>query len=67
MCEISLKSPEGQIMATEAVKTLALEIFKLLDDDGQGMLDWCEFKGYGQVDTEKQAEIMEYIKKSIDW
>lgn len=63
MHEIKLKSNEGQIIATEAVKSLAMEIFKALDDDGQGMLDWCEFKGYAQIDKEKQEDIMDYIKK----
>jgi len=32
------------------VKALAMELFREMDSDGEGLLDWSEFKSYSKVD-----------------
>jgi len=35
------------------VKALSIELFRLMDLDGEGLVDWCEFKNYANIDKEK--------------
>ena len=54
---ISSKSKNGQKTAVVLINSLAMEIFKSLDQDKSGFIDWNEFKSYPQVDPEKQNKV----------
>ena len=51
--EIDTKTEKGQVIATKMVKALSIELFRLMDLDGEGLVDWCEFKNYANIDKEK--------------
>lgn len=60
-----MKTEDGKKEAVAIIKALSDEIFKTLDTDQQGTLDWVEFKKFGTVNRVKQDEVTQYIKDNI--
>lgn len=60
-----MKTEDGKKEAAAIIKALSDEIFKTLDTDQQGTLDWVEFKKFGTVNRVKQDEVTQYIKDNI--
>lgn len=52
--EINLLSETDKVIARNHVRDLANDIFSILDCDGEGKLDWCEFKRYPTINKEAQ-------------
>ena len=64
--DVNMKSEDGQELAIQMIKPLADEVFQALDEDGEGKLDWKEFKGYGKINKERQDEIRDHIRYKIE-
>ena len=55
---LSGKKGKDLEMAKGVLSDLSNEIFRAIDDSGEGELDWNEFKTYKSVKGEKQKEIL---------
>ena len=59
--QICCKSDLGKVTCENLVKSLAMEMFNTLDEDGGGVLDWLEFKKYPTINIEEQEQCVEHI------
>jgi hypothetical protein len=48
-----MKTDDGKKQSIAVIKSLSEEIFRALDTDKQGTLDWVEFKKFGTINKAK--------------